>query len=62
MEILQTMVVSLERQEDGKCLCTDKVVIQGTQEQLDKLNLIIMSASDLLQATEEETKGCEIRK
>ncbi len=54
------MVISLERQEDGKCLCTDKVVVHGSSEDLDKLNMIIMSASDLLQAEEEEAKGCGI--
>ncbi len=60
--ILQKMVISLERQEDGKCLFTDKLVVQGTSEDLDKLNMIIMSASDLLQAEEEESKGCGVRK
>ncbi len=56
------MVISLERQEDGRCLSTDKVVIQGSSEDLDRLNMIIMSASDLLHAEEEEAKSCEIRK
>ncbi len=58
---MQTMVISIERQEDGKCLDTDKIKIQGTSEQLDKLNLVIMSAADLLQAIEEEAEECKIK-
>ncbi len=30
------MEISIERHEDGTCLSTDKVVIKGTSEQLDK--------------------------
>lgn len=58
---MQTMEISIERHEDDACLSTDKVVIEGTQEQLDKLNMIIMSAADLLSAVEEEAEECKIR-
>ncbi len=54
------MVISLERQEGGRCVCTDKVIVQGTSEDLDRLNMIIMSASDLLKAEEGEARGCQI--
>lgn len=58
---MQTMEISIERHEDGACLSTDKVVIEGIPEQLDKLNMIIMSAADLLSAVEEEAEECKIR-
>ncbi len=57
---MQTMVISLERQEGGRCVCTDKVIVQGTSEDLDRLNMIIMSASDLLKAEEGEARVCQI--
>lgn len=58
---MQTMEISIERHENGGCLSTDKVVIQGTSEQLDKLNMIIMSAADLLSAVEKEAGECKIK-
>ncbi len=58
---MQTMEISIERRENGGCLSTDKIAIQGTPEQLDKLNMIIMSAADLLSAVEEEAEECKIK-
>jgi hypothetical protein len=58
---MKTMEISIERYENGGCLSTDKIVIQGTPVQLGKRNMIIMSAADLLSAVEGEAEECKIK-